>query len=255
MERHLKVATYNIHKGMTTFNRRHMLHDLKTALDSLRADLVFLQEVQGEHRGRAARHGDWPDQPQHSFLAGDHDHVYGRNAVYHGGHHGNAVLSRYPITAWHNLDISVNRLEKRGLLHASIQPPNWSLPLHALCIHLNLRAGDRRVQLASLIEYVRDQIPDDAPLVMAGDFNDWRHEATRTLHDALGLQEAFQQVHGRVAASFPAHMPVLMLDRIYLRGFNVQSAEAYRGLPWSRLSDHAPLTAIVRPSDPAVLAT
>jgi len=243
----LRIATYNIHKGMSAFNRRHVLPALKHALGGLTADLVFLQEVQGEHQARAQRHHDWPEHPQHAFLADDQlHHVYGPNAAYQHGHHGNALLSRHPISSWHNHDISLSKLERRGLLHSQVLLPGRDLPLHALCVHLNLRATDRRVQLAALADYVVAHIPADAPLVVAGDFNDWRQEACGFLREALDLREAFHSLHGRVAASFPARLPLLTLDRIYLRGLHVEHAEAHSGKSWGQLSDHAPLTATVR---------
>jgi endonuclease/exonuclease/phosphatase family metal-dependent hydrolase len=249
MNQALVIATYNIHKGMSAFNRRHVLPALKLAVDEFDADLVFLQEVQGEHRIRARRHEDWPEAPQHAFLAGEHHHVYGRNAVYSSGHHGNALLSRYPILSWHNEDLSLHRFERRGLLHAEIAMPNQTRPIHALCVHLNLRAADRRRQLLMLADYVRDRVPADAPLVLAGDFNDWQGEVCARLEHDMGVRDAFHSVHGRLAASFPARMPLLTLDRIYLRGFHVDRAEAHSGPRWAKLSDHAPLTATVHVAD------
>jgi hypothetical protein len=38
-------------------------------------------------------------------------------------------------------------------------------------------------------------------------------------------------------------MPVLQLDRVYVRGFDVQSAQVLHGASWARLSDHAPIVA------------
>ncbi|QDQ28142.1 EEP domain-containing protein [Chitinimonas arctica] len=232
---------------MSAFNRRHVLPALKQALGGLAADLVFLQEVQGEHRQRASLHADWPTAPQHAFLADDAlHHAYGRNADYREGHHGNAVLSRFPILGWHNQDISLNTLERRGLLHAELDIAGWSQPLHALCVHLNLRSADRRRQLAALAEYVHAEVPSDAPLIVAGDFNDWQQHACGLLQDSLGLREAFHSVHGRLAASFPARLPLLTLDRIYLRGFAVLQAEVHTQAAWQGLSDHAPLSATIK---------
>jgi len=42
-----------------------------------------------------------------------------------------------------------------------------------------------------------------------------------------------------------AILPVLRLDRIYVRGLKVKSAQVHSGHPWSRISDHSPLTAKV----------
>jgi endonuclease/exonuclease/phosphatase family metal-dependent hydrolase len=234
---------------MSALNRRHTLPALRTALAGLDADLVLLQEVQGRHDRRARQHPDWPDGSQHDYLGATLPHrVYGRNADYRQGHHGNALLSRYPIRAWDNVDLTLHRFEQRGLLHAEIEVPDWTTPLHALCVHLNLRASDRRRQLAALITHVRCCVPDEAPLIIAGDFNDWQREACRMLRETLDVRDAHLSLHGRLAASFPARFPVLALDRIYLRGLSVHTAEVHRDAPWSQLSDHAPLTATVRPA-------
>jgi endonuclease/exonuclease/phosphatase family metal-dependent hydrolase len=45
------------------------------------------------------------------------------------------------------------------------------------------------------------------------------------------------------ARTFPAAMPVLQLDRVYVRGFDVHSAQVLHGASWARLSDHAPIVA------------
>ena len=58
------------------------------------------------------------------------DYAYGRNAVYPEGHHGNAVLSRFPIEHYENRDVSVGESEKRGLLYCRITPPELDVPVH-----------------------------------------------------------------------------------------------------------------------------
>ena len=110
----LRVATYNIHKGFSPFNRRMMVRDLRDQLHTLAADVVFLQEVHGRHDRHAARFEHWPAAPQYEFLADSvwHDFAYGRNAVYDHGDHGNAILSRYPISKWDNIDVSAYFFER-----------------------------------------------------------------------------------------------------------------------------------------------
>lgn len=243
----LRIATYNLHKGMSVFHRRHVLPAQRQALAALDLDLVFLQEVQGRHVHRARRHADWPTKPQHAALAGDHHHAYGANAIYRAGHHGNAILSRHSILGWHNEDLSLGRLERRGLLHARIRLPGRDRPLHAFSVHLNLRAVDRRRQLVALVDYIGDQVPEREAFILAGDFNDWRQEACVVLEDALGAQEAFRRRHGRLAATFPVRRPVLRLDRIYVRGLDVAEARVHSTLAWRGLSDHAPLSAVLVP--------
>ena len=239
----LRLATYNIHKGFSHFNRRMMVHELRHHLRLLDVDIVFLQEVQGEHDHHARRVLNWPAEPQYEFLADEvwQDYAYGRNAVYDHGHHGNAILSRYPIVSAENQDVSDHRYERRGLLHCEISVEGVNL--HCLCVHLALHERGRRRQLSALTERVQRLAPDPAPLIIAGDFNDWRNTAGRRMVNELGLKEVFRDQRGRPARTYPSAMPLLRLDRIYARGFSVLRAEVHHGLPWSRISDHAALSA------------
>jgi endonuclease/exonuclease/phosphatase family metal-dependent hydrolase len=240
----LKICTWNIHKGFSQFNRRMVIHELRERLHALDPDLVFLQEVQGQHHGHAERHADWPSAPQYEFLADQMwpATAYGRNAVYDHGHHGNAILSRHPISHSGNFDMSAHRFEQRGLLHCVIEP-GGAHRVHALCVHLGLTARGRRQQYAMLAEHIRTAIPPDDGLIVAGDFNDWHNRAEEQWSHALGLQEAHSLFHGRPARSFPAAFPLLRLDRIYVRGVAVREVKLHSGPPWSRVSDHAALTA------------
>jgi endonuclease/exonuclease/phosphatase family metal-dependent hydrolase len=243
-KRSLTVVTYNIHKGLSQFNRRLVLHDIRDGLRVLDADVAFLQEVQGKHDANARRHVRWPETSQHEFLTHEGSHVaYGMNAVYQDGHHGNAVVSRNPITCWENIDVSHHPMESRGLLHCEIEIPGWKQPLHCINVHLGLWARSRRFQLEWLTERIRAAVPKKGPLIVAGDFNDWHRKASDYLWDALGLYEVFEKTEGRPARSYPAQMPVFTLDRIYVRDLRVEAVERHTGAQWSRLSDHVALAA------------
>jgi endonuclease/exonuclease/phosphatase family metal-dependent hydrolase len=245
MTQALSVATWNIHKGFSQFNRRMMVHELRDRLRELSADIVFLQEVQGLHLGHAARHTDWPAQPQHEFLAEDvwSDHCYGSNMVYDRGHHGNAILSRFPILHSDNQDVTHLRFDKRGLLHCAVKLPQLVLPLHCVCVHLSLFARSRRLQLDALANRIEDLVPANAPLLIAGDFNDWRNNADDLLAERLGLVEVFAGAGRRPSRSYPAAMPMVRLDRIYQRGLQIVDSRVHAGRPWSTISDHAVLSA------------
>lgn len=241
----LHIATYNIHKGFSQFNRRMMVHELRERLRQLAPDIVFLQEVQGLHLGHVAHHNDWPDEPQHEFLADQvwENTAYGRNAIYAHGHHGNAILSRFPILAAHNQDVTRLRFERRGLLHCAIEADKRKYPVHCVCVHLSLFGRSRRKQMEALAERLEEWVPQKAPLIIAGDFNDWRNRADKLLMDRLNLTEVFGGSAGRPPKSFPSALPMFRLDRIYVRGFTVKHTEVHFGEPWSRISDHAALSA------------
>ncbi|MCX8017548.1 MAG: endonuclease/exonuclease/phosphatase family protein [Rhodocyclaceae bacterium] len=244
----LSIATWNIHKGFSQFNRRLVVHELREALRRLDADIVFLQEVQGRHERHAARHQDWPAAPQHEFLAEGvwGSHAYGRNMVYDHGHHGNAILARFPILAAHNQDVTRLRFEKRGLLHCAVAVPDLAQPLHCVCAHLSLFGRSRRHQYEALAGFIEANVPHDAPLIIAGDFNDWRGRACQILGPRLGLVEVFaasDATAARPPRSFPAALPLFRLDRIYVRGLKTAACAMHHGPPWSALSDHAALSA------------
>lgn len=246
----LHVVTYNIRKGFSPLNGRIAVHELRDALRAVGADLVFLQEVQGLSHRHALRHRNWPEAPQYEFLADTlwSDFAYGRNAVYEEGHHGNAILSRFPILKWDNEDISQSRFESRGMLHCEIDVPGWPSRLHCINVHLGLIAMWRHRQVARLKERIEKLVPPHAPLIVAGDFNDWTRRAGLPLRETLGLTEVFEHTHGRPARSYPAALPMLNLDRIYIRGFRVKLAHVHHNRHSHRLSDHVALSALLAPA-------
>ena len=138
----LKLLTVNTHKGFTALNRRFVLHELREAVRAVSADVVFLQEVLGAHARHSLRHPNWPAVPHYEFLADTiwSEFAYGRNAVYPHGDHGNAVLSKFPILRYRNVDVSTGaHHERRGLLHCVLTVPTSGQKVHAICVHLGLR--------------------------------------------------------------------------------------------------------------------
>ncbi len=241
----LTVMTVNIHKGFTFFNRRFILPELRDAVRKVGADVVFLQEVQGTHEDHARKFSGWPEAPHYEFLADDiwPQYAYGRNVVHPKGHHGNAVMSKYPIVHDQNHDCSIAGPEKRGLLHCVLHLPAQAIDVHVICVHLGLIERHRQQQLELLCEMVSGEVPDHAPLIVAGDFNDWRRRADRVLGPQANLSEVFVTAYGLPAKTFPARLPLLCLDRIYVRNASAHLPVVLPRKPWSHLSDHAPLAA------------
>jgi endonuclease/exonuclease/phosphatase family metal-dependent hydrolase len=239
----LRLVTINIHKGLSWGNRRVVLHRLREALRSVDADIVFLQEVVGTSSARAERYHDWPLRAQYEFLA---DSVwsyssYGRNAFYPDGHHGNAILSKFPILHSEQIDTSTNSFEQRGFLYCAVGIPNHANSLHCLCIHLGLFAASRRKQLRMQANYINLHIPREAPIIMAGDFNDWRGRGVDDFAVLVGMTDSSIETTGRRARTFPARIPFLPLDRIYIRGLTAKTSSTYYKGVWKKLSDHAAL--------------
>lgn len=243
----LRILTVNAHKGFTFFNRRFILHELRDAIRATHADIVFLQEVLGAHHRHARRLARWPTLSQYEFLADTiwPEFAYGRNAVYPHGHHGNALLSKFPIASYDNIDVSVGKQERRGLLHCVLRPPTLGFDLHAICVHLGLKESQRQPQIDSLCALIEEKVPREAPLFVAGDFNDWRLRAQKKLERCAGLKEIHYEGQGRLARTFPATLPLFHLDRIYVRNVHQCKPIPLSRHPWAKLSDHAPLAAEV----------
>ena len=148
----LTVMTVNIHKGFNIFNRRFILPELRDAVRKVGADVVFLQEVQGRHHNHSRKFSDWPEAPHYEFLADDiwPQFAYGRNVVYPKGHHGNAIMSKFPIVYDQNHDCSIAGPEKRGLLHCVLRVPGQASEVHVICVHLGLIERHRQQQLGLL---------------------------------------------------------------------------------------------------------
>jgi endonuclease/exonuclease/phosphatase family metal-dependent hydrolase len=241
----IRLLSYNIHKGLGLGNRAFTLPAIRDALINLLPNVMFLQEVVGEHTKHASRFSEWPCNGQFSFLAeaGWPHTAYGKNAVYGHGHHGNAILSTYPIQEFENIDVSTNAFESRGILHAVLAVPGVPVPLHCMCVHLNLLKRGREAQLKKLCQRVLRSVPDHHPLIVAGDFNDWQENASKLLFDDIGAQEVFLGLKGQHAQTFPTAFPLLRLDRIYARGCRALGGDVLHGEPWDSFSDHAPLLA------------
>jgi endonuclease/exonuclease/phosphatase family metal-dependent hydrolase len=246
----IHVLTYNIHKGYTTGNRKFMLDSMRQRIAETGADIVFLQEIHGTAIKSEAkrRKFSYPDQPHFEYLADQAwpHYAYGRNAIYRKGDHGNAILSRYPFAAWENIDVSIFPRSSRSILHGVIEIPEMDRPLHTLCVHLGLLEQERREQLQTLTERIDQHVPRNEPMIIAGDFNDWRRRAENHLHDDLGLEELFVTLQGRHARTFPVWAPLLPVDRIYYRGLEPRNCQRLCTGHWRDLSDHAALSGVFR---------
>lgn len=254
LEDRLRVATYNIHKGVRGIGpgKRLEIHNLGLGIEALDADLVCLQEVRHFHQ-RDARRFDrtsfgWPAQGQAEFLAPEgYDVAYRSNAITRGGEHGNALLSRWPIGDVRHHDVSDHRLEQRGLLHV---PVHWQgMTLHAVVVHFGLSHASRVRQVQRLCAFIEREIEPHEALLVAGDFNDWGERLDAQFADA-GLQRARAPAGGAAATrslTFPSIAPLFALDRVYTRGLRCVSTFVPRGSTWVRMSDHLPLVAEFEP--------
>lgn len=236
----LRVATYNIHKGVQGLGptRRLEIHNLGLAVEQLDADIVCLQEVRKMNRREETYFNNWPKVSQAEFLAPEgYEAVYHTNAYTRDGEHGNALLSRWPVRDIKHLDVSDHRFEQRGLLHAEVMFQGRSV--HTVVVHLGLIAGSRVRQINQLHQFIEREVPPSAPVVVAGDFNDWGNHIKRMLA-GFGM---YEYDGDSSTFTYPSRLPLAQLNHIYVRGLEPMGLHVPQGRIWWRMSDHLPLIA------------
>ena len=166
-----------------------------------------------------------------------HPHVFGPNRNYPKGCHGNATFARMPIARHANINVSESFFEKRGILHARLEQNGHVV--ETLNTHFSLTGRQRRRQWFKLIQ----ALPQDPsiPVVACGDFNDWTGSLDRMARRTKFVENALWHLPRAQRRSFPANRPLLGLDRVYFRGFDLRSVRVLGGDPWDRLSDHLPV--------------
>lgn len=232
-----RVATYNIHKcqGM---DRRVSPERIVNVLREVDADIIALQEVLAI-RGRGNEH----DQAHFIAEALGMEYRLGENRQLRGGAYGNLVLTRWPMNACVNHDISIQGREQRGCLRVDIQLPNEQL-LHVYNVHLGTSFTERRHQARRLLDTAILHSDDHGgPRIMLGDFNEW----TRGMASRL-LAEHFQSADMRMALgrkrTYPGMLPFLHLDHIYYdNALELESAQLHRSRLALVASDHLPIVA------------
>jgi endonuclease/exonuclease/phosphatase family metal-dependent hydrolase len=237
----LRILSYNIHKGFTIGNRDFILEQIRLAVRETNADVLFLQEVLGDHQDKKCKIPDWKTAIQFEYLADTTwpHFAYGKNAVYPEGHHGNAILSKFPIVDWQNHSISTNRFEHRGLLKTKILIPELEKEVLLANTHLDLTQSGRDQQTKMIVKHMESE--KALPWVLVGDFNDWNKKISPRIEQSLGAKEVFKSLHGKYPPTFPSFLPMLSLDRIFVHNMTPLTAVALTAPHWKNLSDHLPL--------------
>ena len=237
----LKLLTYNIHKGIGGIDRRYRPERISAVLGHYDPDLVLLQEVDdGARRSQLdcqfELFGQALDMPHRAFFP--------NVRVRGGGAYGNAVLSRFPIAAARNIDLTYPGRKHRSAVYAVLNVPGahggHSREVHLFNLHLGLAGFERSWQLSRFFaDHPFAGLAQRTPVIVGGDFNDVWGRLGRTFFEPAGFQ-----VPQRPACTFPAWAPVRALDAVYTRG-NLRVLHLFRShLREARFaSDHLPLYA------------
>jgi endonuclease/exonuclease/phosphatase family metal-dependent hydrolase len=234
---HIRVATYNIHKcrGLDGRVRPGRILDV---LREVNADVIALQEV-------VRVEADRPEKDQVNFMAAElgMNFQFGENRQFRGGTYGNALLSRYPLGAACNYDISANGREPRGCLRVDMNLPGGAI-LHVFNIHMGTAFLERREQARKLVSpNILHHAELSGPRIVLGDFNEWtRGLTTRLLRQhfiAPNLRD-----HMKRSRTYPGPLPFLHLDHIYFDPtFHLNHLTLHKTRLSLMASDHLPLVA------------
>ena len=228
----VRIATYNVHRWQG--NNGRSKPDVARAgfvISELDADVIALQEVlrpfESEGEDPLARLCDELDL----YLA------FAVTRRHRRGQLGNAILSRFPITAISVIDISFSRLERRGALAAQVGHSGAGLGI--IATHLSLVDRTRHRQVQSLLNHPQ---MNSGPSVLLGDMNAWRNcKGSKELESNFNLHHNVDW-----PASFPSGRPLLALDRIYVRRASVVDVRNHDTKAARKASDHLPVIAEVK---------
>lgn len=239
----LRVVTYNIHRAIGV-DRRFRPERIVDILRHYDADIVMLQEVdEGVPRSRELNLAK-----EVAEGAGYPHFALGHNVSLRKGRYGNATLSRYPIQRERNIDLSVaESWIRRGCQHTTLELNGTGRVLEVFNLHLGLSARERAKQIELLKRsHEFSAVDSDTPIIVAGDFNDWRSLLQPTFTNGFGFGCATERRRGpyRCIPTYPAFSPQGGLDRIYHRGpLRLVSAHSCRLQVARVASDHLPIIA------------
>ena len=226
----LKLATYNIHRSTGT-DGACVPERIAHVINGLQADIIGLQEVGWYHRkGRRTNQFDFlREKTGYDIVPGlvrDHD-----NACF-----GNALLTRHHVKSYACLNLTVSGNAPRGAVQAILQTNHGALQI--IIVHLGLSPWERYRQMKVIADFIRTQ--PTIPTVVMGDFNQWLYQ-TEASNQITNLLPG--HVH---ALTFPAQLPVVRLDRMFLSSkIKLLGKKVLKNEITKKASDHLPLLAEV----------
>jgi endonuclease/exonuclease/phosphatase family metal-dependent hydrolase len=224
-----KVATYNVHKCVG-LDRRCDPARVASVIRELNADVIGLQEVDNLSDGVS-------ESAQMDFLAREtgYEAISGPTIKRLNGHYGNALLTRWPVLAKREIDLSFSSFrEPRGAIEALLSMHDREV--RVITTHLGLTFSERWFQITRLVDVIMEKT---SPLfILLGDINEWFSpgRGLKLLHRLLGRRSALR--------SYPSWRPFFALDRIWVKPEEALKRTWVHKTSLSRVaSDHLPVVA------------
>ena len=227
----IKVASYNIHKGVG-LDRRRDPNRILEVLREIDADIIALQEADRRFGTKAGviplhaleEHSPWKAVPLGARTGSM-------------GWHGNVLLIRKESVVMDCEPIHLPALEPRGAVMADVRADG--IPIRVVGMHLDLSGLWRRRQAHAILAHV-DSSTTRRPTVLMGDLNEWSAHAG-CLRD-FGRDYSFAST----GPSFHVRRPVARLDRIMVSAdLRVADCGVHHSATARKASDHLPIWAMV----------
>ena len=227
----IKVASYNIHKGIG-LDRRRNPERVVEVLREIDADVIALQEADRRFGAKACvlphhlleEHSDWVPVD------------FGLRSLSMGWH-GNVILVRKSARVVERAPIHLPSLEPRGAVMADVR--TGAGMLRVVGMHLDLSGLWRRRQAAAVMAHV-DSCTDRHPTVLMGDLNEWS-AGSGCLRD-FGRDHVFAQT----GPSFHSRRAIAKLDRIMVsKTLKVVDCGVHDSPASLKASDHLPIWAVL----------
>jgi len=232
------IATYNIHK-CRGLDRRVRPDRIVEVLKQTGADVIALQEVEGMDNAERQHN-------QVRWIADELGFHYriGGNRRLHGAAYGNAVLTRLPIAASNNHDVTWRESEPRGCLEVVLELGGHRVRIFN--VHLGTGYFERRYQSKRLLDIMNHDSRDAAPRLVLGDFNEWPRGLTSHLLETHFNTAEPRRRLGR-ARSYPGILPLAHVDHIYYDSpLEAVTVSIHRTRLALIASDHLPVVAEFR---------
>lgn len=230
----MRLLSYNIHKGIGGHDRRYSLKRIIDVVEHENPDLMLMQEV--THLFTRCGGDDQTSLLCEHFRAADS--MYQQNVRLKTGGYGNLLVSRWPIVEKHQISLQLGRKKNRGAQIAVVDTPEGQVAV--VNLHLGLAEKERHWQIGHLLGHHLFRALAELPMLIAGDFNDWRN----TLSAAALAPQGYTHVTGPPSRfrSFPAYFPLGSLDKAFFRGAVAIREARIVTRPSARwASDHRPL--------------
>lgn len=226
----IKAVTFNIHHG-TNINNEPSLNEIIILLTQINPDIISLQEVDML-------------RPQTNFskqaiiLARSLGmrYLYEPVRIYEKGSYGNAILSRYPITASQNIILDDDK-DVRYCLRVDIRVHNHIISVFNT--HLGLSEPTRYYHLKEII--LPKILLLNHPVILAGDFNAPPNRPEIIMLSSF-LTDTYQKNTGVYHHTFPADKPQARIDYIFINDYIVP-LDYY--IVDADVSDHLPVISIL----------